>query len=862
MAEVTHPSPASSKHSDKHFVRFYKDDSLLLDEVTPFIDAALAGGGAGIVIATAGHLSALRDRLAVIQAARGTVHLPGRLVTRDATEALAGFMLDDWPDAALFDDTIGQLVRDLAEDSAPIHAFGEMVAILSGNGNYNAAIRLEELWNELAQRCRFTLFCAYPWSQFPNAELAETFRHVCALHDHAAPCAAEAAASPEDTQQRLLVLEQQARSLSAEIARRGAAESALAQRERELAHFIENAAEGIHQVGADGTILWANRAELRMLGYRWEEYIGHHIAEFHADPAVIETILARLKAGDTLCDVPVRLRCKDGAIKHALINSNGHFEQGVLRHTRCFTRDATERYQRDEALAQRDRVLMEAPVGTALLLGEDFVFHLANRQFCDMTLRAGLEGTRFGDAFPELAGGEIGRQLRAVYATGQPFTASELGVDLVRDGVSEMHYFQVGLQALPAVDGDTQGVIMVLVDVGEHVRCRREVEAAHAQREVLVAELAAASRAKDEFLAMLGHELRNPLSPILTALEVMRLQGERSPAQDVIERQLAHMVRLIDDLLDISRVTNGNIVLQTEALELGKIFDKAVEMVSPLIAQRQHRFSMEVQPSLAVCGDQVRLVQIVGNLLTNAARYTPIGGDIRLTASGDQDSVYIAVRDNGIGISPDALAHVFDLFYQDRRNADRSAGGLGIGLALVDNLVRLHGGSIAAHSGGPGQGSEFLVRLPRLAHQSDTAPAHDEALGAAVDAADTPAGKRILLVDDNTDAVSLMAELLELYGHQVQVFNEPLAALEDIEQFQPQIAILDIGLPTMNGYALAESIRDRLAGRQCRLFALTGYGQSLDRERASAAGFEQHLIKPVHVEKIIDLIMSEEPVPG
>ncbi|GJI98496.1 hypothetical protein RugamoR57_52140 [Duganella caerulea] len=726
MAELD-PSPLSlATHGSSHFVRFYKDDSLLLDEVAPFVHQALAAGGASIVIATAEHLAALRRRLARLQAEPGGSDPGARLVTRDADQTLSSFMLDDWPDATLFDATVGQLVRELEVGSATIHAFGEMVALLCERGNYSAAVRLEELWNELARRNRFTLFCAYPWSQFPNAAMAETFRHVCALHDHAAHCAAEVPPS-HNPEQRLLELEQQALSLSAEIARRRAAESALAQRERELADFVENAAESIHQVGADGTILWANQAELRLLGYRWEEYVGHHIADFHVDAPVIADILARLKAGDTVRDMPARLRCKDGGIKHVLISSNGHFEDGTLRYTRCFTRDATERHQRDEA---------------------------------------------------------------------------------------------------------------------------------QAQREALMAELAASSRAKDEFLAMLGHELRNPLSPILTALEVIRRQGGHSVAHDIIGRQLTHLIRLVDDLLDVSRVNTGSIVLKTEALDLAQIIDKAVEMVAPLLDNRQHRFSVDVQGPLPVRGDHVRLVQIIANLLTNAARYTPPGGDIRLAASGDREHVYVSVVDNGIGIAADALPHVFDLFYQDRRtNTDRSAGGLGVGLALVNNLVGLHGGGIEARSAGPGQGSEFRVRLPRLTQAADAAPGGDTAQPAS----SVAQRKRILLVDDNLDAVSLMANLLELHGHDVQVFNEPLAALAHLDRFLPQIAVLDIGLPTMSGYALAGHIRQRLNGRPCRLFALTGYGQAIDRERAAPAGFEQHLVKPVRVEHLLGLIAADAP---
>ena len=385
------------------------------------------------------------------------------------------------------------------------------------------------------------------------------------------------------------------------MARRQEAERALLQRERELADFVENAAEGLHRVGPDGTILWANKAELQMLGYSWDEYVGRHIAEFHVDGDVIDCILSTLLSGGTLIDQPARLRCKDGSIRHVLIHSNGSFEDGKLRYTRCFTRDATERRQRDEALAQRDRMLLNAPVVAALLVGPAFTFRLANRRYVELAGRGALDGKAYAEVFPELGGTEAMRMLEQVYRTGQACGAEELRVELARpDGVLEERFLQYNLKPFTTAPGEEQGVIVVAVDVTDKVRNRRSLERAHAERERLFEELTLANRTKDEFLAMLGHELRNPLSPIVTALQLMRMRGETGAVREreIIERQVEHLVRLVDDLMDVARATRGQIELKAERGDIAVPLAKAVEMASPLLEQRSHRLAVEVEQDM------------------------------------------------------------------------------------------------------------------------------------------------------------------------------------------------------------------------------------------------------------------------
>jgi len=360
----------SGKHGKTgHFVRFYDDGDTLLDEVASFIERALRTRGRAIVIATGAHTDALRRRLDELARAEGRSAPPSRDVAWfDAETTLARLMVDGWPDRARFEYEVGRVVAEACAGGAPVHAFGEMVALLCARGRYDAALHLERLWNELARKLDFSLFCAYPWTLFPASDAAHVFRQVCAGHDHACADVAAPLPSGQPVDINLVRLEQKVHALHAEAARRRQAERDLLRREREFADMVENAAEGLHQVGADGTILWANKAELQMLGYRWEEYVGHHAARFHADPAVAADMLARLAAGETVVDQPARLRCKDGSIRHVVIRSNACFEDGRLRYTRCFVRDTTEHVRMQAELdgVRRAEDAFLAMVGRAL----------------------------------------------------------------------------------------------------------------------------------------------------------------------------------------------------------------------------------------------------------------------------------------------------------------------------------------------------------------------------------------------------------------------------------------------------------------------------------------------------------------
>ncbi len=351
-----------------------------------------------------------------------------------------------------------------------------------------------------------------------------------------------------------------------------------------------------------------------------------------------------------------------------------------------------------------------------------------------------------------------------------------------------------------------------------------------------------ANRSKDEFLAMLGHELRNPLSPIVTALQLLkpRSDGPSEKALEIVERQVQYLIRLVDDLLDVSRITRGTIQIKKRLLRLQDVVAQGAEIAMPLVEQRRHHLEVHLPSSeLRLNGDEGRLAQVVSNLITNAAKYTDPGGRITIEARRQGAELVLTVRDSGIGISAEVLPHVFDMFTQERQAADRSRGGLGIGLTIVRNLVELHGGTVQAESKGLGKGSEFIVRLPLATEEPvaiDSSSAADPVTGAR---------QRILVVDDNEDALELLAEVLRNAGHLVTTAKDGPTALKIMKTFVADVAILDIGLPVMDGYELAGRLRAELGKQLPRLIALTGYGQDSDRARAKQAGFAQHLTKPV-----------------
>jgi PAS domain S-box-containing protein len=689
----------------EHFVQFYEDEEFLLKSVSGFLGCALADGACGVVVATAEHRREIERRLldAGIDVVKATAS--GRFLAFDANEMLATFMVDGAPDPIKFHEVIGKLLTQLRASRVPIRAFGEMVAILWAEGNQSAAVALEQLWNELGRRHRFALMCAYPIRGFDGDQI-EAHDGVCTCHTRVFPAESFAEIATDDERMRAVAqLQKKARSLVAEIQHREEIQKSLAKRESELSDFFENATEGLHKVGADGTILWANQADYALLGYTAGEYVGQPITDFHADADVIADILAKLQRGESLVNFPARLRCKNGAIKHVRMSSNAYFEDGRLVYTRCFTRDVSQQWQAEKALVDADR-------------------------------------------------------------------------------------------------------------------------------------------RKDEFLATLSHELRNPLAPIRSALELLDNPsceaGTRVNATSVIHRQVDQMTRLIDDLLDVSRITRDKIELRKCDVELASIINYASETSRPTLEAAGHQLEvlLPTQP-VWLHVDPTRLSQVFANLLNNAAKFTPSRGRIRIEAEIDGVEVVIRVSDNGLGISCEALAYVFDMFRQADQSLERSQGGLGIGLTIVRRLVELHGGMVNAQSEGPNKGSEFTVRLP--ISSSSARSVNERPMSKA---APNPK-RRVLVVDDNRDSGDTLALLLRVKGHDVFVAHDGLEAIEETARSNPEIILMDVGMPKLNGYEATRRIRQMPNGDAIFIVALTGWGQASDIARSKEAGCSAHLVKPV-----------------
>lgn len=1110
---------------NEHFVQFYETDAYLVESVSGFLARGLVAGEGVIVVSTRPHRARIQEKLAQRCVDIAAACERGQCIWLDAAETLEQFMVDGAPDADRFRHVITGGLAQAGAGRPHVRVFGEMVAVLWVDGNRDAAYQLEQLWNELAKSHAFTLYCAYPMSGFGGEVDGTPFAEVCTSHTRVIPAESYASLFNQDDQLRAITnLQQKAQSLEAEVSRRKEAE-------RELSDFLENALEGLYTAGPDGKIIWANKAELDLLGYQDDEYIGHHVSEFHADKEVIADILARLRAGEEIQDREARLCCKDGSIKHVLINANVLWQAGQFIHTRCFTRDITERKRAEQrlqtqnsvtqALAEsntlseaapkilqavcehlgwqvgglwyvnqhenvlccadvyhlptahvprfeaisrgrtfgpgiglpgrvwtsgkatwipdvvRDTNFPRAPIAAAeglhgalglpiILNGDvlgviDFLSHEVLPPDEDLLQMMTAIGSQVGQFIERKRGEEFKAQLAEIVnssndaiigtnlngtitswnagaerlfgyttaeAIGQPITmlmtpdrANEEDTILERIRRAERldHYetirrrkdgtlVDLSLTVSPIVDGhgkvvgaskiarditerkvaaerfrllaetvpsfvwtaDSDGTVTYvnkrwleycgiteeqnsrnwpeLVHPDDYPRCveqwnrclrdRTEYEVEvrirrfdgiyrwfvtralplknaekriiswfgvttdiHDQKE-MQEQLREADRRKDEFLATLAHELRNPLAPICNSLQLLRMAAgsdlENKQVQEIMERQVAHMVRLVDDLMELSRISRGAIELKMEHVELATVIAHAVETSQPIIEAANHRLEvcLPTEP-IFVIGDLVRLSQVFANLLNNAAKYTSRGGQIFVAAKRDGRELAVSIRDTGIGIPPEMLMRIFEMFTQIDNSLRGSQEGLGIGLSLVRTIVSMHGGSVEAHSDGPGMGSEFVVRLP-VAERP--APLQKKTSGELRNVHSMPT-RRVLVVDDNRDAADSMAMLLQVLGAEVHLAYDGPSALEAISACRPSVVFLDIGLPGISGHEVAKQVRADSQFQDVVLIALTGWGQENDRRHSREAGFDHHLVKPVDHGAVQTLLASlDEPI--
>jgi len=619
---------------------------------------------------------------------------------------------------------------------------------------------------------------------------------------------------------------------------------------RRLASIVESSEVAIIAKGLDGIIQSWNSAAEHLFGYTAAEAVGRHISLVIPQERLAEEdqIIATLKAGKRIEPFETeRVRSSGQRVAVSLAISPIKDADGNVVGASKIVRDVTRERQ---AEAERNRLitLIENSTDFIAIFDLDAVPIFVNRAGLAL---AGLDNvwsarraTAWDFFFPE----------------DQARIRDELFPRVLRSGHAEIEarfrHFKTGEARWMAYKllalRDEAGEPIAIGTVSQDITLRKKLED---NLRSLAAELSATDKRKDEFLATLAHELRGPLAPLTNVLELWKRTGNRQElqqARDTMERQLGQLVRLVDDLLDLSRVTHDRLELRKGRVELDTVIEHATEACRPSIDKRQQRLSVTVpEEPCPLHADAARLAQVFANLLNNASKYTDSGGEISLTAQRDGSEIVISVRDTGIGIPPNKLESVFEMFTQVGGSLDRSQGGLGIGLTLVKRLVGLHDGSVEARSEGPGKGSEFVVRLP----VEETALPAPEATAPQTETK----RRKILVVDDNTDTAESMSRLLQFAGHAAVAVHDGASALEAAEKHKPEVVLLDIGLPTMDGHEVCRRLRALPRGKELVVIAVTGWGQGDEQRKWQDAGFDAHLVKPARLEALTALLSSFEP---
>ena len=605
--------------------------------------------------------------------------------------------------------------------------------------------------------------------------------------------------------------------------------------------------------GPDQTWMY-NDAFVPILGAKHPGALGRHaLAEVWSEAReVLAPLFGRVFAGEPvhmddfslMLDRHGRLEEAHFAFSYTPVRDESGSVSGLFG--ACIeTTDRILASRREMAAVERQRRMFEqAPGFMCMLGGPDHVFEFVNRAHRDLFGSGGWIGKPIREAFPDLAGQGFYELLDQVYRTGKRYIGEAARVRFSRmpGGPEEDRLLTFIYEPVVDEAGTVTGIFCEGSDLTEMHRAQEK--------------LREADRRKDEFLATLAHELRNPLAPLRNALYLARTSGagdERTGAlHGMMERQVNQMVRLVDDLLDVARITQGKIALRLEPVEIARVVTSALETTAPTVKQAGRDIVVSLPDSpLHVQGDAVRLTQVLSNLINNAVKFSEPGENIRLTVALDGEEAVLAVKDRGIGIPQEKLEEVFEMFAQLDRSLERSRSGLGLGLALARQIVQMHGGTIRAESAGPGLGSEFTVRLPLLSSSAPRSELQVRDPGAPA------ARRRILISDDNQDAADSMGMLLRAAGHDVEVVYNGLDALQVARRLQPEVMVLDIGMPGMNGYDLARAMRREPWSARTVIIALTGWGQDGDRQRSRGAGIDRHLVKPVERNVLEDAVLGK-----
>jgi PAS domain S-box-containing protein len=607
----------------------------------------------------------------------------------------------------------------------------------------------------------------------------------------------------------------------------------LAGAERPYRALIEQMSEGAVTLDSDGSIRYCNHAFAQLLKRPLETMTGAMLVQHVRSPDQPLFLLLLKQSQITSTHGELGLCAADGSVVPAYVSLtrivDNESESVCVVVTDLTERKQAERISSNEQFVQG--LIEKAPIGVAVV-DPELCYILANPVYRALAGDALVIGRSIKEVFAAPIVRIVGPLVRRVLETDEPLHVPECSVP---DGVDR--WWNISLVPLHEQNANPTSVLILTEDIT--VRKEAESELHRSQ-----AVLQDGDRRKDEFLATLAHELRNPLAPIRTAAQILgspKLAPQQLRwAQSVIQRQVGHMALLLDDLLDIARITRGKLELKRERVRLTEIVEAAVEAARPLLDGKHHNFCVALPTEeLILYADPLRLSQVLSNLLTNSAKYTDPGGHIELSVYVRSNTLCLSVKDDGIGIAPESLQRIFEMFSQVDSASARSEGGLGIGLALVKGILDLHGGTIGATSDGPGLGSEFIVRLPLVAANAG------RAVSAGPESPPAATGRRVIVADDNRDAADALAMLLELAGHEVRVAYGGRIALALAQTFRPDVALLDIGMPDLSGYEVAKELRRRPWGTAIYLIALTGWGRDDDRQQTRMAGFDRHITKPI-----------------
>ncbi len=698
----------------RHTVQFYEDDSSLLEGLGRFIGSALGAGDAAIVIATKVHREALVQRLKERGMDLGLALAQGRFILLDAAETLSKFVVDDWPDESRFTELVGDLVtgamRSTQGKKQRVTAFGEMVALLWQQGNPEASIRLEQLWNELARTRSFHLHCAYPISLFSQESHDQLIQKICAEHSHVIPAESYTSLLNEEERLRSIAfLQQKAQALVTETQERKKAQSDLRLREAELIDFLENAVIGMHWVAADGTILWANKADLDMLGYARDEYIGHHISEFHADQPVAEDILQRLGRHEQLRGYESRMLCRDGSSRYVRIHSNVLVHNGRFVHTRCFTVDITEQKQAEEACARLAAIVQSSDdaivskdlngIVTSWNASAERIFGYKAEEIVGQSITVIIP--------PELQDQE--KMILAKIRRNERIEHFET-VRMTKSGVR----IDVSLTVSPVKDehGAVIGVAKIVRDISENKKLEQTLRTTE--------KLASVGR----LAASVAHEINNPLEALTNLLFLAKRDiSDRTKVAQCLEQanqELDRVTHIAAQTLGFYRETSS-----VSTVDLAKMLEGVLALYARKISSRGIKVTMEYEGKTEVKALAGEIRQVMANLMANSLDAMPNGGSLRLRISsshsrnnGNQSGVRVIIADTGSGIQPENMKQIFEPFFTTKKDT-----GTGLGLWITRAIIQKHGGSIRVRSkpGTSQGGTVFSIFLPETGCDLDKA---------------------------------------------------------------------------------------------------------------------------------------------